>query len=79
MRQGEMAQDRWGRWQWPIDTIAVGFRQSYPAKYTSLTHCPFCGEMLPNVSDAAKAPWDDPSTPPPPAESAGQGDGDDAN
>lgn len=66
MRNGEMAMDRWGKWHWPIDTIAVAFRQSYAANYLDLTHCPFCGDPLPVVSDAHKPPWE----PPPPGDTS---------
>jgi len=54
MRAGEIAQDRWGKWHWPIDTIAQAFRQRVEATYLDLTHCPFCDELLPNVSYTAE-------------------------
>jgi len=72
MRNGEMAQDRWGRWHYPLDQIASAFRQPQVATRYGWTHCPFCNEQLPNTEM-----WLDPPDHLPPAEAGGddQADG----
>lgn len=70
MRNGEMAQDRWGMWRFPLDVITGWYRPSI-ARHFHWTHCPFCNELLPNVSSVIL----EENTPPPAADATGDGEG----
>lgn len=40
MRAGEMVQDRYGRWKYPINQVDAAFNQ--PRPIFSWPYCPFC-------------------------------------
>lgn len=45
MERGELAQDRWGHWKWPINQVDAAFRLPLP-RY-NWPFCPWCGGALP--------------------------------